>query len=423
MDQPEEKEKPFGAERLISIERTKKGRTFYVETTLICENKKGFSKMNCMHKWMIGLAAGWLAASAAPGAALPAELEQEVRTAMANGTSWLAAQQQADGHWALADSPALTGLAMWALQETDPAAYQAAINRAMVFILTSVHADGSIWREPTMPRKGGGLANYNTAVCMAALHALNRPELVPVVQRARTYLAQMQYLAPSPYRGGMGYDADQGRPYTDLSNSYMVYEAMRLTQDVEDLRAAGEPKADLDWAAAQEFLAQVQNLPSVNTNAWVSGDADNLGGFAYSPGAGASTTNADGKVTLRSYGSMTYAGLLALIYAQVDAQDVRVQSAKDWAARHWSLDENPGMGQEGLYYFFNVLTKSLTAAGDEILTRPDGTAVTWREEVARKLIALQKPEGFWVNENNRWWEGDPNLVTSYILLTLASVLK
>ena len=376
-----------------------------------------------MKKWIIG---GWaiaLAARAALGAGLPADLEAETRAALAKGAAWLAAQQQADGHWALADSPALTGLSMWALQNTDPAAYQAAIDRAMVFILTSVQEDGSIWRQPAMQRKGGGLANYNTAVCMTALHALGRPELVPVIQNARTYLAKMQYLDGGAYGGGMGYDADQGRPYTDLSNSYMAYEAMRLTQDVEDLRAAGEPKADLDWKAAQDFLAQVQNLKGVNTNSYASESADDQGGFAYTPGAGASTTNADGKVTLRSYGSMTYAGLLALIYAQVDAQDVRVQSAKDWASRHWSLDENPGMGQEGLYYFFNVLAKSLAAAGDETLTLPDGRTVVWREEVARKLLALQKPEGFWVNENNRWWEADPNLVTAYTMLALATALQ
>ena len=376
-----------------------------------------------MKKWLVGCWAGWMAVHAALGAGLPADLEADARAALAKGATWLAAQQQADGHWALADSPALTGLSMWALQRTDPAAYRSAIARALVFVLTSVQEDGSIWRQPSVQRKGGGLANYNTAICMTALHALGRPELVPVIQNARTYLAKMQYLDGGSYGGGMGYDADQGRPYTDLSNSYMAYEAMRLTQDVEDLRAAGEPKADLDWKAAQEFLAQVQNLKGVNTNSYMSESADDQGGFAYTPGAGASTTNAEGKVTLRSYGSMTYAGLLALIYAQVDAQDARVQSAKDWASRHWSLDENPGMGDEGLYYFFNVLAKSLAAAGDDTLTLPDGRTVDWREEVARKLIALQKPDGFWVNENNRWWEADPNLVTAYTLLALATALQ
>ena len=376
-----------------------------------------------MNKGWIGIWAGILSAGAALGAGVPAELEAEARAAMAKGAAWLAAQQQADGHWAVADSPALTGLATWALQQTDPVAYKSAIDRATVFILTSVQEDGSIWRQPSMQRKGGGLANYNTAICMTALHALGRPELVPVIQNARTYLAKMQYLDGGAYGGGMGYDADQGRPYTDLSNSYIAYEAMRLTQDVEDLRAAGEPKADLDWQAAQSFLAQVQNLPGVNTNAYASAGADDRGGFAYTPGAGPAVTNAEGKVTLRSYGSMTYAGLLALIYAQVDAQDVRVQSAQDWASRHWTLDENPGMGAEGLYYFFNVLTKSLAAAGDDVLTLPDGRTVAWRADVVRKLIALQRPDGFWVNDNNRWWEADPNLVTAYTLLALATALE
>jgi squalene-hopene/tetraprenyl-beta-curcumene cyclase len=378
--------------------------------------------MEPMNTWMsAGLAmAVWAGAAMA---ALPPDLEAEARTAMARGAQWLAAQQQAGGYWAMPDSPALTGLAMWALQETDPNTHRAAIDRAMVFILTSVQEDGSIWRQPSVQRRGGGLANYNTAVCMTALHALGRPELVPVVQNARTFLAKMQYLGSDVYRGGMGYDAETDRAYADLSNSYMAFEAMRLTQDVEDLRAAGDPRADLDWGAAREFLAQIQNLASVNTNYWVSESDADRGGFAYSPGSGASTTNEEGRVTLRSYGSMTYAGLLSLIYADVDEQDVRVQSAKDWAARHWSLDENPGMGQEGLYYFFNVLAKSLRAMGDDTLERPDGSTLTWREEVVRKLLDLQKPDGFWVNENNRWWEADPNLVTAYTLLALAAALE
>lgn len=370
---------------------------------------------------MMGLVWGGLVMGAQ--AQMPAELAAEGHAALARGAAWLAAQQQPDGHWGTPEMPALTALGMWALQSANATEYQDVIARAMVFVLTSVHEDGSIWRAPSMERRGGGLANYNTAVCMTALHALGRPELVPVIQKARTYLAQIQYLDDSVYRGGMGYDAKSDRAYADLSNSYMAYEAMRLTQDVEDLRAAGDPKADLDWAAVQEFLAQVQNLKSVNTNSYVSEDADSQGGFSYTPGAGATITNAAGKVTLRSYGSMTYAGLLSLLYAEVDENDVRVQSAKDWARHHWSLDENPGMGQEGLYYFFNVLAKSLAAAGDETLTLPDGRTVVWREEIARKLIALQKPDGFWVNENNRWWEADPNLVTAYTLLALATALE
>lgn len=373
-----------------------------------------------MKKWWIGSLVLGMVLSA--GAQLPQELELEARAALARGAEWLAAQQQPDGYWGLPDSPAMSALAMGALQKADAATYADAINRAMVYILTSVQEDGSIWRTPTMQRKGGGLANYNTAICMAALHALDRPELVPVIQNARTYLAQMQYLGSGSYRGGMGYDADQNREYADLSNSYMAYEAMRLTENVEDLRADGAARADLDWGAAQEFLAQIQNLPGVNTNTWRSDSDDDRGGFAYTPGGGASRTNDEGRVVLRSYGSMTYAGLLSLIYAEVDEQDERVQAAKDWAMRHWSLDENPGMGAEGLYYFFNVLTKSLTAAGDATLERPDGSTIVWREAVIRRLVDLQQPGGFWVNDNNRWWEADPNLVTAYTMQALATAL-
>lgn len=375
-----------------------------------------------MNKWFAAGLGLLLAVRAGAGEGLSPEREAEVRAAMARGAAWLAAQQQPAGHWPPEETPAITALALMGLHATDPEAYRPAIDRAVVFLLTSVQEDGSIWRSPSIQRKGGGLKNYNTAICMTALHALRRPELVPIVQKARRFLAQAQHLESDIYRGGMGYDASTDRAYADLSNSYMAYEAMRKTQEVEDLRSAGEEKADLDWEAARVFLAQIQNLPGVNTNAWLSDDDDNRGGFAYSPGAGASVTNADGRITLRSYGSMTYAGLLSLIYAEVNAKDPRVQSAFDWARRHWTLEENPGLGPEGLYYFYNVLAKCLDTVGEESLTLPDGRTVEWREELARKLIALQRPDGSWYNENNRWWEADPNLVTSYTLIALATLL-
>ena len=36
----------------------------------------------------------------------------------------------------------------------------------------------------------------------------------------------------------------------------------------------------------------------------------------------------------------------------------------------------------------------------------------------KELISIQKSDGSWVNTNNRWWEADPVLVTSYCVLAL-----
>ena len=353
---------------------------------------------------------------------IPLTLQNEAQAAINRGLQWLEAKQQADGHWSNGGFPALTALPLWALTKGNTTNH-AAIANAKKYILNCVHENGSIYRAPPPGQKGGGLANYNTALCMTALHLLNEPDLAPVVLKARSFVAGTQHMGNDEYRGGMGYDAATGRAYADLSNSYMSYEAMRLTQAVEDLRKSGEKHADLDWQAAADFVTRLQNKP-------VAGSATdaNAGGFGYKPGASnaGTITNANGEVQLRSYGSMTYAGLLSLIYAEVDRKDPRVQAAFQWAERNWSLDQNPGMGQQGLYYFYNVLAKALATTGADQIAAPAGP-INWRAEVVKKLIGLQKIEaetghGYWENTQNRWMEADPVLVTAYTLIALETAL-
>ena len=346
----------------------------------------------------------------------------ESRAAIDRGVKWLIEQQNEDGHWSNKDFPALTALPLWALAKSGPQNKEA-MDKAVKYILACVRDDGSIWREPDVRQKGGGLANYNTALCMVALHAVGDSSLTPIVQKARHYIAGTQHFGSDDYRGGMGYDPSTGRPYADLSNSYMSYEAMRLTQNVEDQRKDGDPRADLDWKAAQEFLNKIQNKPS-------GAHDDNAGGFAYHPSESKAGvyTNESGELRFRSYGSMTYAGLLSLIYANVDKNDPRVKSAFDWSTKHWTLDENPGMGRDGLFYFYNVLSKSLAAYGSDRIAVGSGQTINWRAELIKKLLSLQKIDpktgaGYWVNESGRWWEADPVLVTSYSLLALEIALN
>ncbi|MDD2238154.1 MAG: terpene cyclase/mutase family protein, partial [Kiritimatiellae bacterium] len=169
-------------------------------------------------------------------------LTREASNAIQRGMDWLLTKQQPDGHWSNPEFPALTALPLWALARGGCTDTQA-IDKATQCILSYVQEDGSIWRKVTDGRKGGGLPNYNTAICMVALRMLHRPELAPVILKARDYMAKNQHLTGhDSYYGGFGYDPATKSPYTDLSNSYLAFEAMKIHEDVEDLRPDGEPK-------------------------------------------------------------------------------------------------------------------------------------------------------------------------------------
>lgn len=340
---------------------------------------------------------------------------REAEAAINRSLDWLAAQQKEDGSWSEASFPALTALPLWAFSMSNHPKKAEVTAKAAKFIMGNVQPDGGIYRKT--PGKGGGLSNYNTALCMIALHSLNDPQYTPVVLKARKFVAAGQHFGNDIYEGGMGYDRENSRDYTDLSDSVIAYESMRLTQSAEDLRDKSEAHVDLDWAAAVRFLDRVQNKANTGTN--------NAGGFAYRPdeSKAGTSTNKEGVVVFRSYGSMTYAGLLSLIYADVNKNDPRVQSAFEWAVKHWTLEENPGMGDQGLYYFYSVLSKALAAFGRDSIPASGQSQVLWRDALAKKLINLQKVDsktghGYWVNSNNRFWEANDILVTAYTLLAL-----
>jgi len=359
---------------------------------------------------------------------IPESLQQEGRAAINRAVNWLLSKQNEQGNWSNADFPALTALPLWAVVKAG-SNNQAAIDKACVYIMSTANENGSFCREPAEQRKGGGLCNYNTALCIVALHAVGKADNVSAIQKGREYIARTQHFGDDIYRGGMGYDPDTGRPYADLSNSYLAYEAMRLTESVEDLRTETGARADLDWDAATEFIERVQNRPESNDQPWASDEPEDRGGFAYKPDSSmaGSYTNAEGEIRLRSYGSMTYAGLLSFIYADVNKDDPRVKSAFEWTRMNWSLDENPGMELQGLFYYYQTLAKALSAMGVDVIELQNGKTINWRVELIKKMLSLQKIEadgtGYWVNSEGRWWEADPVLVTSYSLLALQMALQ
>ncbi|MEI7900481.1 MAG: prenyltransferase/squalene oxidase repeat-containing protein [bacterium] len=336
-------------------------------------------------------------------------LLQEAKASVNKGLAWLKTQQKPSGAWSDEGMPALTALPLWAVAASGVKTYAPESDKAVSFLLSKQQPDGGIY-VPVLNRKGGGLGNYNTSIGVMALQASGKQTAVPAILKARSYIAASQYLGDDSHAGGFGYDKETQRAYSDLNNTHYSMDAMRRTQSVEDLRPAGEKKADINWDAALKYVEQMQNQ-----------EGETVGGFAYNtedPKGGA-VTNVSGRVMLRAYGSMTYAGLLAMTHAHLEKSDPRVRSAVDFGSRFWTLEENPGQGQQGLYFYFNVMARALSAAGLDALRKPGSAEeIRWREEVVKKIVALQKPDGSWVNENNRWWENDPVLASSYALLAL-----
>ena len=343
-------------------------------------------------------------------------LKLELEASIGRGLGWLASRQGEQGDWGEPEYPAMSALALTAFQG-DPSGtykrkYGPQIGKGYDWLLKHVKPDGGIYAEK--------LANYNTSISLMALLVANNPSYEPIMKKARSYLAGLQDLRgeDAAVHGGIGYG---GRyKHSDLSNTTHSLEALHYTRFLKS-DVANDPEArDLNWKAVQQFLSRAQNLPGSNDQKWASDDPANKGGFVYFPGHSMAGEQklADGRTALRSYGSMSYAGLLSLIHAKVDRNDPRVQAVIDWLSKNYTLEENPGMGQEGLYFYYQYMAKALTAAGIDTLPLKDGGQVNWRQNLAKRLLNLQNTDGSWANQNGRWMEKDPVLVTSYATITL-----
>ena len=350
-------------------------------------------------------------------------LQNEVRRAIDKGLSWLEKNQDTNGYWSTPDHPAITALALVAFQgkpnEDKRGMESETIKKGYAYLLGCVKPDGSIYSKKE-------LLNYNTAVSMMALLAANRPEYKPVLLKARQFLVGSQVDLDEPgktdnvFDGGVGYGSKY--EHSDMSNTLLALEALYYSRHlVADQNLAGA--RDLNWPAAIHFIQSCQNLPEYNKEKWASSDPQNKGGFIYYPGQSmAGETNLpSGRVAFRSYGSASYAGLLSYIYANLTREDPRVVAVMDWLRNNYTLAENPGLGPQGIFYYYHTMTKALTVYGADYIELKDGSKINWRQELALKLMNLQLKDGSWMNQNGRWWEKDPVLVTAYAIISLEMV--
>jgi squalene-hopene/tetraprenyl-beta-curcumene cyclase len=322
--------------------------------------------------------------------------------------AFLKRRQDAKGGWSTErNEPGITALAAAALlrsKRVTPA--DPAVTKALGYL------------EGLIGSKGGletAHANYTTAIALIAFHEANAGGRYDrAIKEGQDFLKSMQWDESEgkgqddPFYGGAGYGGKNSRP--DLSNTSFFMEALRDT---------GLPADDPGLKKALVFVSRCQNLKGeFNDQAWAGKVND--GGFVYTAAnGGQSMAGAAPGGGLRSYASMTYAGFKSLIYAGLTADDPRVKAALEYIKHNYTLDENPGMGQMGLYYYYQAFAKAMAAWGRPTLTDAKGQSHDWRADVRAALARRQNADGSWVNPADRFMEGDPNLVTSYGLLALA----
>lgn len=324
---------------------------------------------------------------------------QAAQTSLEKGLAYLRQNQKPNGSWELHEG--ITGLSAMAFLK-QPGGWkkdEAYVDKALKFLVTLAKPDGSIFSKD-MPA-------VNTAIAIMAFQESGKPEYKTYIRKGRDYLVKAQFdegegVKPSDKNyGGVGYD-DESR--ADLSNLHHVLEALKETS---------LPKDSPLWDKAIQFIQRTQNRKVSNDQSWSADD----GGFVYMPGMSFSGGT-------KSYGSMTYAGLLSYSYSNLKKTDNRVQDAYKWLRSNYTVEENPGLGKTTLYYYYMVFAKGLRVMGEPVVTDIKGQKHDWRDDLAKKIGSLQNPQGYWVNlDDPSHWQDNKVLVTAFTSIALDYVLN
>jgi squalene-hopene/tetraprenyl-beta-curcumene cyclase len=332
---------------------------------------------------------------------------QKLQSIVDRGISYLQTKgQAADGSFTKQVGIGITALAATAMLRHGRSPEDPSVAKALKFLEDNVQPTGGIHAA------NGRLKTYETCVAVLCFSEANRDgKYDDLIKNADAFIKQIPFDAeegnsPEDFQfGGAGYGG-QGRP--DLSNTAYLIEA---------LKAAGAGADDPAIKNALIFVSRCQNLESPhNTTPFAAKVND--GGFYYTPipGNDDATTDNGG---LRSYGAMSYAGLKSMAFAGVKPDDPRVQAVRKWVAKNYDVKTHPGQGEAGLFYYYNTFAKALEANGESEITAADGKKHNWRQDLVAELARRQKDDGSWVNTNQRWFESDANLSTSFALLALS----
>ena len=349
------------------------------------------------------LVAGQQRGAATPAAgALSAATRQKLVESSNRGAAYVKQQQKPDGTWE--NHPGVTAMAAAALlrQPGVPRAQAMdAVRKSLDYLHGLAKPDGGIYVKD--------IPHYVTATAIMAMTAGGRAEDKPLIEKGRKYLAdhlldEGEGVSPNDkFYGGIGWGGTSDGGRADI---------ISLEYGLRAMKEAGTAANDPAWNKAIKFLERTQNIGELNDQGFASSD----GGFMYYPGYSQAGET-------RSYGAATYAGIMSYSWANMKKDDRRVQAVLKWVRDHYTVDENPGIGQKTVYYYYMVFAKALKAVGEPVIVDSKGTRHNWREELAAKLLSLQHPEGYWVNPVPDEMQDNKVLVTTFTLMAIEAALQ
>ncbi len=376
--------------------------------------------------------------AAAGGAAAVKELPARIRAARLAGEDFLAGSQDEKGAWGIVDpevrdtpgyysDTGITGFALVALAGAkDPARHAAVVGRGLAYLMGRRQEDGAFAEADE------NFVNYCTAMTLMALAEIDPKKYGEEIRGAARYIAASVRDTADAIDdfGGVRYYPENGR-VADLNNTVYAAAALRRAE------ALGIPTDPKVYRAIETFASRVQNLEKTNdVLARVKRGVrdEDRGGFCYhvqetKANAGKPVSLPGGARAFSSYGAMTCAGILAYHHAGVPPEDPRIAAAWEWLERHYTLETHPGFapgddparGQEGLYYYYHVLARACRVHGRHVVRTPAGER-RWGEDLARRVLAAQSPDGSWVNASPRWFEGARPMTTALAIAVLDDCL-
>jgi len=368
--------------------------------------------------WLKAAAASPVALTVFPIRATAAPSEADLKAVVDKAIGFLKTAQKDDGNFATGPrggEPGLTALIAAALVRNGVPDDNSVVAKAMKFLASKVKKDGGVYDQ--------GLSNYMTSLAIMAFKETNAGgKYDKVIDAATKYVKSLQYdeglTDKDPKFGGAGYDKPTAKGRPDLSNTHFMVEA---------LLAAGVSKDDPSIKKALTFISRSQNLQSeFNDQPFATKTSDDdKGGFVYNL-SDQDNEKSDKRTAiggLRSEGGMTYAGLKSFLYTGVSKDDKRVKAAIDWVRKHYTVTENPGQKDSGLFYYYHTFAKAMDALGEEPFVDAKGVKHDWRQELFDQLKKTQAANGSWANKNGAFLESMPELATAFALLALSYTRK